>query len=142
MDIFWVFILAFGIIVSIGQKASKKQAAADEEGEPMPMSEQEMERRIRELLEGKQSPSKPIPQPTTIAPRTQASKPHAPQKQNLAASRNITTTTKQVSSIKHKAEPIKQTEIKESEIGQIVEDFTIEKAIIYSEIMNPKYKEY
>ena len=25
MDIFWVFILIFGIIVSIGQKASKKQ---------------------------------------------------------------------------------------------------------------------
>ncbi len=136
MDIFWVFILIFGIIVSIGQKASKKQTAEDEEGEPMPMSEQEMERRIRELLEGKPSPQKPASQPVASSPATPSiSKKSKPQKQHKPSAQ---TTAKQPK----KYDPIKQTEIKSGEIGRIVEDFTIEKAVIYSEIMNPKYKEY
>ena len=139
MDIFWVFILFFGIIVSIGQKASKKQAAADEEGEPAPMSEQEMERRIREILEGKPIPQKPAPQPAVSTPAVSPiKKVSTPKKQHHTPTSTATKT------IKHpkKEDPIKQTEIKNGEIGQIVEDFTIEKAVIYSEIMNPKYKEY
>ena len=139
MDIFWVFILIFGIIVSIGQKASKKQTAEDEEGEPMPMSEQEMERRIRELLEGKPSPQKPAPQPVASSSATPPiSKKSKPQKQNKPSAQTTAKTAKQPK----KDDPIKQTEIKSGEIGRIVEDFTIEKAVIYSEIMNPKYKEY
>ncbi|MBQ2007104.1 MAG: hypothetical protein II236_00295 [Alistipes sp.] len=139
MDIFWVFILFFGIIVSIGQKASKKQAAADEDGESAPMSEQEMERRIREILEGKPIPQKPAPQPAVSTPTVSPiKKVSTPKKQHLAPTPTAAKT------IKHPKEedPIKQTEIKSGEIGQIVEDFTIEKAVIYSEIMNPKYKEY
>ena len=139
MDIFWVFILIFGIIVSIGQKASKKQTAEDEEGEPMPMSEQEMERRIRELLEGKPSTQKPAPQPVASSPATPSiSKKSKPQKQHKPSVQTTAKTAKQPK----KDDPIKQTEIKSGEIGRIVEDFTIEKAVIYSEIMNPKYKEY
>ena len=139
MDIFWVFILFFGIIVSIGQKASKKQAAADEEGESAPMSEQEMERRIREILEGKPIPQKPAPQPAVSTPAVSPiKKVSTPKKQHLAPTPTAAKTTKPPK----KEDPIKQTEIKSEEIGQIVEDFTIEKAVIYSEIMNPKYKEY
>ena len=139
MDIFWVFILFFGIIVSIGQKASKKQAAADEEGEPAPMSEQEMERRIREILEGKPIPQKPAPQPAVSTPAVPPIKKEStPKKQHLAP----TPTAAKITKHPKKEDPIKQTEIKSGEIGQIVEDFTIEKAVIYSEIMNPKYKEY
>ena len=139
MDIFWVFILFFGIIVSIGQKASKKQAAADEEEEPAPMSEQEMERRIREILEGKPIPQKPAPQPAVSTPAVSPiKKVSTPKKQHLAPTPTAAKTTKHPK----KEDPIKQTEIKNGEIGQIVEDFTIEKAVIYSEIMNPKYKEY
>ncbi|MBO7343560.1 MAG: hypothetical protein J6U45_05965 [Alistipes sp.] len=139
MDIFWVFILIFGIIVSIGQKASKKQTAEDEEGEPMPMSEQEMERRIREILEGKPSPQKPAPQPVASSSATPSiNKKSKPQKQHKPSAQTTAKTAKQPK----KDDPIKQTEIKSGEIGRIVEDFTIEKAVIYSEIMNPKYKEY
>ena len=50
MDIFWVFIIIFGIIVSIGQKTNKRQITT-EESEPASSPEQEMERRLRELLE-------------------------------------------------------------------------------------------
>lgn len=139
MDIFWVFILFFGIIVSIGQKASKKQAAADEEEEPAPMSEQEMERRIREILEGKPIPQKPAPQPAVSTPAmSPIKKVSTPKKQYHTPTPTAAKTTKHPK----KEDPIKQTEIKNGEIGQIVEDFTIEKAVIYSEIMNPKYKEY
>ena len=139
MDIFWVFILFFGIIVSIGQKASKKQATADEEEEPASMSEQEMERRIREILEGKPIPQKPAPQPAVSTPAVSPIK-----KLSTLKKQYHTPTPTAAKTIKHpkKEDPIKQTEIKNGEIGQIVEDFTIEKAVIYSEIMNPKYKEY
>ena len=61
MDIFWIFILIFGVIVSIGQKASKQQVPTDVESEPTLSPEEEMERRIRELLEGKQTPPKATP---------------------------------------------------------------------------------
>lgn len=74
MDIFWVFILIFGIIVSIGQKASKQQAAEGYEGEPTLSPEEEMERRIRDLLEGK--PATPrAPQPTHTEPATTTARP-------------------------------------------------------------------
>lgn len=160
MDIFWVFILIFGVIVSIGQKASKQQAPTDEESEPTLSPEEEMERRIRELLEGKQTPPKATPpvQPTT--------KPAAPQKsftpapaatpQRAAVPQRVATPTRpsapparatksatKASTRTNKiTDPIKQSEIKQSEIGRIIDDFTIEKATIYAEIMNPKYKEY
>lgn len=160
MDIFWVFILIFGVIVSIGQKASKQQAPTDEESEPTLSPEEEMERRIRELLEGKQTPPKATP------PVQPAAKPAAPQKsftpapaatpQRAAAPQRVATPTRP-SAIPARAtksatkastrtnkttDPIKKGEIKQGEIGRIIDDFTIEKATIYAEIMNPKYKEY
>ena len=160
MDIFWVFILIFGVIVSIGQKASKQQAPTDVESEPTLSPEEEMERRIRELLEGKQTPPKATP------PVQPAAKPVTPQKsftpapaatpQRAAVPQRVATPTRpsatpaRVTKNATKAstrtnkttDPIKQGEIKQSEIGRIIDDFTIEKATIYAEIMNPKYKEY
>ena len=160
MDIFWIFILIFGVIVSIGQKASKQQAPTDVESEPTLSPEEEMERRIRELLEGKQTPPKATPPVKPVA------KPAAPQKsftpapaatpQRAAAPQRVATPTRpsatparatksatKASTRTNKiSDPIKKGEIKQREIGRIIDDFTIEKATIYAEIMNPKYKEY
>lgn len=166
MDIFWIFILIFGAIVSIGQKASKQQAPTDAESEPTLSPEEEMERRIRELLEGKQTPPKATP------PVQPAAKPAAPQKSFTpapAAPKSATMPTHPVTTLHSDTtptrpfatptratksatkapthtnkitDPIKKGEIKQSEIGRIIDDFTIEKATIYAEIMNPKYKEY
>ena len=160
MDIFWVFIIIFGIVVSIGQKANKQQPTPAGDSEPTLTPEQEMERKIRELLEGKPAPSaKPVPSATpaptakstpsseaTIATRTKTKREahNAPsttksaKKATLSHKANATTKT----STAVENSPIKAKEIKRGEIGQIVEDFTIDKAVIYAEIMKPKYEEY
>lgn len=159
MDIFWVFIIIFGIVVSIGQKANKQQAPTDD-SEPTLTPEQEMERKIRELLEGKPTPSaKPAPSanpaPTakstpsseaTIATRTKTKREAhntipTTKSAKKATITHKTSATPKVSSVEENS-PIKAKEIKRGEIGQIVEDFTIDKAVIYAEIMKPKYEEY
>ena len=160
MDIFWVFILIFGAIVSIGQKASKQQVPTDVESEPTLSPEEEMERRIRELLEGKQTPPKATPpvQTTTkpVTPQKSFTPAPAATPQRAAVPQRVATPTRpsatparatksatKASTRTNKiTDPIKQGEIKQSEIGRIIDDFTIEKATIYAEIMNPKYKEY
>lgn len=160
MDIFWVFIIIFGIVVSIGQKANKQQPTPAGDSEPTLTPEQEMERKIRELLEGKPAPSaKPVPSATpattaqstpsseaTITPRTKTKReahnaPSTPKSAKKATlSHKANTTTKTSTAVENS--PIKAKEIKHGEIGQIVEDFTIDKAVIYTEIMKPKYEEY
>ncbi len=149
MDIFWVFILLFGIIISIGQKAGKQQPSQDEE----------MERRIRELLEGKPLPKapQPLPKPANIpAPATvkrngtpqpsvrpaTSSKAAIQTHSATTATRSIKNTNNTPAKANKAINPIKQGEIKQSEIGRIIDDFTIEKATIYAEIMRPKYEEY
>lgn len=142
MDIFWIFIVIFGIVVSIGQKASKQQAPKDNDEEPTLTPEQEdIERRIRELLEGKK-PS----QPSTLQPSHSTPAEHRPatstQKSSTATQKTTAKATAKQAASNTNIDPIKQNEIKKGEIGQIVKDFTIEKAVIYSEIMKPKYEDY
>lgn len=156
MDIFWVFILIFGAIVSIGQKASKQQAPTDVESEPTLSPEEEMERRIRELLEGKQTPPKATRPMQPTAPQKSFTPAPAATPQRAAGPQRVATPTRPVTTPARATrsatkastrtnkitDPIKQGEIKQSEIGRIIDDFTIKKATIYAEIMNPKYKEY
>lgn len=168
MDIFWVFILLFGIIVSIGNKASKQQVPTSEEGEPTTSPEENMERRIRELLEGKPTHKAPKPSPkpintptpthskgsTTPQPsvqnatvqRSHTSKQALTPQKTTTSSRTASQTPKNIKTSPKQTnvatDPIKQGEIKQSEIGRIIDDFTIEKATIYAEIMRPKHEEY
>ena len=151
MDIFWVFIIIFGIIVSIGQKTNKRQITT-EESEPASSPEQEMERRLRELLEGKTTPPARPMQGREVPPLTQSTK--TSHTAGDTHSRPILKKATKQSNIAHKqyplpkpaptksSSPIKDGEIKSNEIGQIVKDFTIDKAVIYAEIMRPKYEEY
>lgn len=155
MDFFWIFILIFGAIVSIGQKASKQQAPTDVESEPTLSPEEEMERRIRELLEGKQTPPKttppvqPVAKPAAPKSATTPTRPVTTLHRDTTPTHPVTTparatrsATKASTRTNKITDPIKKGEIKQSEIGRIIDDFTIEKATIYAEIMNPKYKEY
>ena len=145
MDIFWIFIIIFGVIVSIGQKANKQQPTPDD-SEPTLSPEQEMERHIRELLEGKSTPapkSAPnnIPHAASIR-REERNTPISPKSAQNAVIPHKKRATSKTSPTKDNISPIKEKEIKRSEIGQIVDDFTIDKAVIYAEIMKPKYEEY
>lgn len=130
MDLLWLFILIFGVVVSIGQKSQKKAPA---EGETVPEQldpHQEFERRIRELLQEDKPAAKPAAS-TTKQVATMATKRAKVEKtQSRVATKNM-------------GAPRAKEQPKEAdELDQIVNDFSIEKAVIYAEILKPKYEEY
>ena len=130
MDLLWLFILIFGVVVSIGQKSQKKAPA---EGETVPEEldpHQEFERRIRELLQEDKPAVKPAAS-TTKQVATMATKRVKVEKtQSRVAAKNVS------------AERQKELPKETDELDQIVNDFSIEKAVIYVEILKPKYEEY
>jgi hypothetical protein len=130
MDLLWLFIIIFGVVVSIGQKSQKKAPSEGEVAADELDPHQDLERRIRELLQEEKSATKPaasVAKPVTTKTAEQA-------KDGRTQSRIVTknTTTEQ------KREQPKESE----ELDQIVNDFSIEKAVIYAEILKPKYEEY
>lgn len=155
MDTFWVIpLLIFGAIVSIGQKAGKKASSKQEESDAMPTPEHEdIERRIREILEGKATPAnRPTPRASSVPTTTMEQTMQPPIYRTSATTSHKVTLPKPAKSAqktqkksvakKDEVDPIKQSEIKRSEIGRIIDDFSVEKATIYAEIMKPKYEEY
>ena len=130
MDLLWLFIIIFGVVVSIGQKSQKKAPSEGEVAADELDPHQDLERRIRELLQEEKSVTKPaasVAKPVTTKTAEQAKKGRT---QSRIVTKN--TTTKQV------REQPKESE----ELDQIVNDFSIEKAVIYAEILKPKYEEY
>jgi hypothetical protein len=130
MDLLWLFIIIFGVVVSIGQKSQKKVPSEGEVAADELDPHQDLERRIRELLQEEKSVTKPaasVAKPVITKTAEQA-------KDGRTQSRIVTknTTTEQ------EREQPKETE----ELDQIVNDFSIEKAVIYAEILKPKYEEY
>lgn len=130
MDLLWLFILIFGVVVSISQKSQKK---APVEGETVPEEldpNQEFERRIRELLQEDKPAAKPAAS-TTKQVATMATKRAKVEKtQSRVATKNV-------------GAPRTKEQPKEAdEVDQIMNDFSIEKAVIYAEILKPKYEEY
>lgn len=153
MDNFWIFIVIIGAVISLAQKSPKKASSSDDT--PTADPRQEWERQIRELL-GEKPASKPAPveqkrvetpAPTPIStpiitPKnrvdtaTSITKPkHQSKIETAATAKAATHTNKATNKSTADDEP---NEI----IGQIVDDFTMEKAVIYAEILKPKYEEY
>ncbi|MBE6204179.1 MAG: hypothetical protein E7136_02600 [Rikenellaceae bacterium] len=130
MDLLWLFILIFGVVVSIGQKSQKK---APTDGETVPEEldpQQEFERRIRELLQEDKPAAKPAASTTK-------------QVATMATERaKVENTQSRVATKKACAERPKEQPKEAEELDQIVDDFSIEKAVIYAEILKPKYEEY
>lgn len=130
MDLLWLFIIIFGVVVSIGQKSQKKAPSEGEVAADELDPHQDLERRIRELLQEEKSVTKP----TTSVSKPVTTKTAEQAKDGRTQSRIVTknTTTEQ------EREQPKESE----ELDQIVNDFSIEKAVIYAEILKPKYEEY
>lgn len=168
MDYFWVMLLIFGAIVSLGQK-SQKGKKADEVEDPDP--NEEWERRLREILQQDQptsqteapetttprtSPQQPqtiSPQPRKVAtqPRSSASQPRSvtPQPRTVSMQQNKSASTyygsvQQAHTMAPPSQPkgALSTAEQGGDFDQMIDDFTIEKAVIYAEILKPKYKEY
>lgn len=153
MDNFWIFIVIIGAVISLAQKSPKKASSSDDT--PTADPQQELERQIRELLgekpASKSAPAEqkrvetpaptPIPTPVIIKNNrvdtaTSITKPKHQSKIKIAATAKAVTHT-------NKATNKSATDDEPNEIiGQIVDDFTMEKAVIYAEILKPKYEEY
>lgn len=130
MDLLWLFILIFGVVVSIGQKSQKKAPA---EGETVPEEldpHQEFERRIRELLQENKPAAKPAASTTEQVATMATERVKVEKTQSRVATKNVS------------AERQKELPKEADELDQIVNDFSIEKAVIYAEILKPKYEEY
>lgn len=130
MDLLWLFILIFGVVVSIGQKSQKKAPAEGETASEELDPHQEFERRIRELLQEDKPAAKPAASMTK-------------QVATMATERaKVEKTQSRVATKKACAERQKEQPKEADELDQIVNDFSIEKAVIYAEILKPKYEEY
>lgn len=130
MDLLWLFILIFGVVVSISQKSQKKAPA---EGETVPEEldpHQEFERRIRELLQEDKPSVKPVASASTQVATMATERAKVEKTQSRVATKNVS------------AERQKEQPKEAEELDQIVNDFSIEKAVIYAEILKPKYEEY
>jgi hypothetical protein len=171
MDNIWIFLVIIGAIFSFAQKNQSKRQGSDtptegnNEEEPVTPHEM-MERRLRELLGEEQTKRVPTPTsaPTSTTPTARQGK-IKPIHGTLGthpttASSQQKTTTQTLSVAQYKAEQAKtannnannkpssptikpaHASTNNGQIGQIIDDFSMEKAVIYSEILKPKFEEF
>lgn len=160
MSNFWLLLLIFGVVASFSRKNEKRSGVpASKTGENEQDVHTEWERKIRELL-GEGEPVT-TPQPVNNTPKQSVNPTHstqtslanerrgsytpiAPQQSRVARGKKQPIST---ISAKSKASDKHMDKIKEGEIGSndeikaILDDFSMEKAVIYSEILKPKYEE-
>lgn len=168
MGSFWIFFLFMGIVALVKRKEMASQEDTTPQntptGAPTEDEKQEIERRIREILGepqpekrvGTSQPAKRVA-PAQSAPPRPAVRPARPKAKvqpthtsleqitpEIAMSSHRiskpTTARKAVSPKKAQTAPTEVTD--KSELDAMIDDFTIEKAVIYSEILEPKFKEY
>ena len=160
MSNFWLILLIFGVVASFSRKNEKRSGVPTPKiGENEHDVQTEWERKIRELL-GEGEPVT-TPQPVNNTPKQSVNPTHstqtslanerkgsytpiAPQQIRVARGKKQPTSTisaNQKSSDQYK-DKIKAGEIgSNDEIKAILDDFSMEKAVIYSEILKPKYED-
>lgn len=171
MDNIWIFLVIIGAIFSFAQKNQSKRQGSDapnegnNEEEPATPHEM-MERRLRELLGEEQTKRVPTPTsaPTSTTPTARQGKIkpiHGTlDSRPSVASSQQNKATQTLSVAQHKAQQAKtannnannkpssptikpaHASTNNGQIGQIIDDFSMEKAVIYSEILKPKFEEF
>ena len=162
MDNFWLILLIFGAISIFARKNEKRSHAPEADAEGGNQGEHipsEWERRIRELLGEENSSNVPQSTPSTATQPINPSKTvhtlttikrkEVNNTSQLAQNRATTgkSAMTQTTVNRQKTHSTIPDKIKEGEIGSkgeietILEDFSMEKAVIYSEILKPKYEE-
>lgn len=164
MDNFWLYIIIFGAIISFVQKMSKQNVPQDD-SEPQIPTEEDIKRQLRELLgdnpaqqkQGSVRPKSSATHPTTsthsdIEPQNTATNAYPKRSITLPVDKapihtmlNVqkSTPAKSLKSASPTSMPkATPTEEPTSNIEAVLEDFTMEKAVIYAEILKPKYEEY
>lgn len=170
MDNIWIFLVIIGAVFSFAQKNQSKRQGSDtptedNNGEEPINPHEMMERRLRELL-GEQQPKR-VPTPTVAPTTATAPTTTVRQAQNkptygTLASRPMSSAaqhknaTQSPSAAQYKSQIAKATSnsiarpsvkpahanANNEQIGQILKDFSMDKAVIYSEILKPKFEEY
>ena len=159
MGSFWTFLVIIGVVAIkfFGELATDK--GASQPTAPTDEEKSDIEKRIQEILgevEQKRvvptqpaapTPSMPAPRPAMrpARPKTKAQPAYTSLEQitpEIAMSSHRiskpTTTRKAVSLKKVQTAPVEVAG--KSELDAMIDDFTIEKAVIYSEILEPKFK--
>ena len=168
MGSFWIFFLFMGIVALVKRKEMASQEDTTPQntptGAPTEDEKQEIERRIREIL-GEPQPQKRVvtaqpakrvapaqsatPRPAVrhARPKVKAQSTHTSLEQITPeismSSHRLTQPTPSRSTATSKKAQTAPTEVTDkSELDAMIDDFSIEKAVIYSEILEPKFKEY
>ena len=159
MGSFWTFLVIIGVVAIkfFGELATDK--GASQPTAPTDEEKSDIEKRIQEILgEVEQKrivPTQPAaPMPAAPKPAARPARPKVKSKPAYTSLEQITpeiamsshriskptTTRKAVSPKKVQTAPVEVAG--KSELDVMIDDFTIEKAVIYSEILEPKFKQY
>ena len=146
MDNIWIFIVIIGAVISLAQKNQKKPMT-ESENAPLPNPQEEWERQLREILgERPQTPAapKPVSQPIErdITPENKQPTPLQSKRVVAPSPKGKTTIQQPANAKKEKNQEVQTKPEGEINIESIIDDFSMEKAVIYAEILKPKYKEY
>lgn len=157
--VLWMIILIAGAIMSISQKDQKKRAgtASDNEDTPAPDRREEWNKRMRDIF-GDQPTAPPVPtaphypQPAGTQgidsdhPLARATKREAAATERVVAapkSQKHKNTAKVVGNDKAQARPAEpKAAVGNTDCGRMIDEFDLERAVIYSEILKPKFEEY
>ncbi len=157
MGSFWLVLLFMGIAALVKRHEANSESKTNTSGAPTDSEKEEIERRIREILgEPATKAERVTTQPaaerrvaTTQTKRTQPAKQQTTPriKPNTIISQHNATAVSKTNAPHSMAKNQAKTTIDtqsptKSEIENIIEDFSLEKAVIYAEILEPKYKEY
>ena len=144
-----LFIAIVGIASIIKIFRAAAQNKENNTSAPTPQEREEIERRIREILGQPSVQTTPAQTTTTSKPsKSRVVTPQSQAKPKSSVTYKANTTTSKTDSFK--AEQPQQAvntsttnpSPAKSEIEGIMEDFSLERAVIYSEILEPKFKEY
>ena len=147
MDNFWIYLIIGGIMLLAPKGKSRTNKNKEEVSPTNDNREQhkDPERELRELLGESsaeyQTPSNTIIRPVQTNTHTSAKRVPSPKKASPTSNTRLRNTQAPKAQNPHKA-PNGTPVTTSGQIEGILEDFTMEKAVIYSEILHPKYEEY
>ena len=148
MDNIWIFIVIIGAVISLAQKNQKK-TITESDNAPQPNPREDWERQLREILsEGK--PQLPAQAKPANKPIKRIHTPEYRQSAPIQSKRVVTPSPKSKTTIPqpintqkdNKPQEVQNKPEGEINIERIIDDFSMEKAVIYAEILKPKYEEY
>ena len=163
--VLWMIILIAGAIMSVSQKDQKKRSgtASDNEDTPAPDRREEWNRRMRDILFGDSPTAPPVPtaphypQPVGTQgidldhPLARAAKRESAATEKVTAERVAAApkpqkhknTAKVVGCNKAQACPTEpKAAVGNTDYRRMIDEFDLERAVIYSEILKPKFEEY